>query len=204
MVKDTMKRKKPSFNESYHGYRTFSDLLEDADNPGLVDIERNPERDVRGQALREARGPQAPPGRQGAHGLASPGRAQCVSDAGSRVVSRGASTRRGSRASRTRQPTGGRGGSPAVLSRSRAHLRREMLQVGGAGLLGLSLPGLLRAEAEAEAGHAGLSPRADACILIFLNGGPSHLDMWDMKPDAPAEIRGEFKPIATTVPGVQL
>ena len=45
---------------------------------------------------------------------------------------------------------------------------------------------------------------ADACILLFLNGGPSHLDMWDMKPDAPAEIRGEFKPIATSLPGVQL
>jgi hypothetical protein len=44
---------------------------------------------------------------------------------------------------------------------------------------------------------------ADACILIFLNGGPSHLDMWDLKPKAPAEIRGEFKPIATSVPGIQ-
>ena len=43
---------------------------------------------------------------------------------------------------------------------------------------------------------------ADACIVIFLNGGPTHLDMWDLKPDAPAEIRGEFKPIATSVPGV--
>ena len=50
----------------------------------------------------------------------------------------------------------------------------------------------------ARAASAVSQPRADACILIFLNGGPSHLDMWDMKPDAPAEIRGEFKPIATT------
>jgi hypothetical protein len=49
----------------------------------------------------------------------------------------------------------------------------------------------------------GLEARADACILLFLNGGPSHLDMWDMKPDAPREIQGEFKPIATSVPGVQ-
>lgn len=80
--------------------------------------------------------------------------------------------------------------------------RREMLQVGGAGLLGLSLPGLLRAEAEAGEGRAGPSPRADACIVVFLNGGPSHLDMWDMKPKAPVEIRGEFRPIATSVPGV--
>jgi hypothetical protein len=71
-----------------------------------------------------------------------------------------------------------------------------MLQVGGIGLLNLTLPGLLRA--------ARAKPKADACILMFLNGGPSHLDMWDMKPNAPREIRGEFKPIATSVPGVQL
>ena len=74
-----------------------------------------------------------------------------------------------------------------------------MLQVGGINLLGLSLPGLLRA----EAAKVGPKPTADGCILIFLNGGPSHLDMWDMKPDAPSEIRGDFKPIDTTVPGVQ-
>ncbi len=78
--------------------------------------------------------------------------------------------------------------------------RREVLQAGAAGVLGLTLPNLLRA-GQASAGPA---PRADHCILLFLDGGPSHLDMWDMKPAAPAEIRGEFKPIATTVPGVQL
>jgi hypothetical protein len=75
-----------------------------------------------------------------------------------------------------------------------------VLRVGGAGLLGLSLPGLLRAESSAAS--AGLTPRADACIVLFLNGGPSHLDMWDMKPAAPAEVRGEFKQIASTLPGV--
>jgi hypothetical protein len=78
--------------------------------------------------------------------------------------------------------------------------RRRLLQVGGAALLGLRLPQMLRA-AHSRAG--GAAPRADSCILVFLNGGPSHLDMWDMKPDAPKEVRGEFKPIATTVPGVQ-
>jgi hypothetical protein len=78
--------------------------------------------------------------------------------------------------------------------------RREVLQVGGIGLLGLTLPRLLRAAAT----PAGRAASADACILIFLNGGPSHLDMWDMKPAAPVEIRGEFRPIASTVPGVQL
>jgi hypothetical protein len=77
--------------------------------------------------------------------------------------------------------------------------RREVLQVGAAGLLGLSLPTLLRAD-ERRRGPTS----ADACIIIFLNGGPSHLDMWDMKPAAPAEIRGEFQPIASSLPGVQV
>src|SRR5947208_285195 len=77
--------------------------------------------------------------------------------------------------------------------------RRRMLQVGGLGLLGLGLPQLLRAAA-----RPGATPAADACILLFLNGGPSHLDMWDMKPSAPAEVRGEFKPIASSLTGVQL
>jgi hypothetical protein len=75
--------------------------------------------------------------------------------------------------------------------------RRQILQAGAIGYLGLSLPRLLRAEATRT------TATADSCILVFLNGGPSHLDMWDMKPDAPKEIRGEFKPIATTVPGIQ-
>jgi hypothetical protein len=79
--------------------------------------------------------------------------------------------------------------------------RRQMLQIGGLGLMGLSLPRLLEAEATQALG--GQRPRADSCVLIFLNGGPSHLDMWDMKPDAPDGIRGEFKAIATTVPGLQ-
>src|SRR6266542_1345266 len=78
--------------------------------------------------------------------------------------------------------------------------RRDMLQIGGSALLGLSLPDLLRARQQPTRSQA----HADACILIFLNGGPSHLDMWDMKPAAPVEIRGEFRPIATSVPGVQL
>src|SRR5882724_2484665 len=80
--------------------------------------------------------------------------------------------------------------------------RRELLQVGAASWLGLSLPRVL--QAESHSAGMGLTPQADACILLFLNGGPSHLDMWDMKPDAPVEIRGEFKPIATNVPGIQL
>jgi Protein of unknown function (DUF1501) len=83
----------------------------------------------------------------------------------------------------------------------RSPSRRELLQAGGISLLGLSLPRFLQAD---EARKNRSRSQADACILIFLNGGPSHLDMWDMKPNAPAEIRGEFKPMPTTVPGLNL
>lgn len=73
-----------------------------------------------------------------------------------------------------------------------------MIQVGAASYLGLNLPGLLRAQETRKT-----STPADACIVLFLNGGPSHLDMWDPKPDAPPEIRGEFSTIPTSVPGVR-
>jgi hypothetical protein len=79
--------------------------------------------------------------------------------------------------------------------------RRDVLQAGAIGLCGLTLPRLIYADSLNAAKRR--VTRADSCILIFLNGGPSHLDMWDMKPEAPAEIRGEFKPIVTTLPGVQ-
>ena len=82
--------------------------------------------------------------------------------------------------------------------------RRRLLQLGAASALGLSLPQLLRAEqtrkTSNKAGH--VSAKADHCIVLFLNGGPSHHDMWDMKPDAPAEIRGEFKPVPSSLAGV--
>ena len=74
--------------------------------------------------------------------------------------------------------------------------RREFLRAGALGGLGLTLPKLLAADA------SGISSRADSCIVLFLNGGPSHLDMWDLKPDAPSEIRSPFASIPTTVPGV--
>jgi hypothetical protein len=83
--------------------------------------------------------------------------------------------------------------------------RRELLRVGSLGLMGVTLPRLLEADESRQTAEApDHAPRADACILIFLNGGPSHLDMWDMKPDAPEGIRGEFKPIASSVPGLQV
>jgi hypothetical protein len=77
--------------------------------------------------------------------------------------------------------------------------RREFLRVGGLTAAGLGLPVLLNPRA-----HAGGStkPRAKSCLLIFMEGGPSHLELWDLKPEAPVEVRGEFKPIRSSVPGV--
>jgi hypothetical protein len=87
--------------------------------------------------------------------------------------------------------------------------RRELMRIGGAGLLGLFLPEFLALEAHAKAlpseqkAVAGFGG-AKAVILLFLQGGPSHIDIWDPKPDAPANVRGEFKPIPTKIPGVFL
>ena len=82
--------------------------------------------------------------------------------------------------------------------------RRDMLQVGGLGALGLGLSDLLRAEtAQASpAGTRGLPGfgQAKSCILMFLYGSPSQLETFDMKPNAPVEIRGEFKSIASSQP----
>ncbi len=78
--------------------------------------------------------------------------------------------------------------------------RRALLQVGGAGLLGLHLPGLLRA-AESK-GPASPRPRAKAVIFLHQWGGPSQLDTFDMKPNAPEAIRGEYRPIKTTASGI--
>lgn len=79
--------------------------------------------------------------------------------------------------------------------------RRQFLPGLGFGLLGLELPGLLQLQAHAASPRR---KRAKSCIMIFLFGGPSHVDTWDMKPKAPAEYRGDFHPIETTVPGLQL
>ncbi|HZL90369.1 MAG TPA: DUF1501 domain-containing protein [Pirellulaceae bacterium] len=83
--------------------------------------------------------------------------------------------------------------------------RRILLRVGGLGMLGLTLPGLLRAaEAAKSAGKPGLMPRAKSVIFLFQWGGPTHIDTFDMKPNAPDEIRGPHKPIASSVPGIQV
>jgi hypothetical protein len=76
--------------------------------------------------------------------------------------------------------------------------RREWLRIGGLSALGLALPELLRARAGMPEAHFG---RAKSCIVVFLFGAPAHQDTWDLKPAAPSEVRGEFNPIATNVPG---
>src|SRR5262249_59325100 len=63
---------------------------------------------------------------------------------------------------------------------------------------------MLRLQAQANAGRGSTPTPRKAAIMIYLPGGPSHMDMYDLKPDAPAEYRGEFRPIATNVPGVQI
>jgi hypothetical protein len=77
--------------------------------------------------------------------------------------------------------------------------RRNFLKIGALGLGGLALPQLLQAESQ-----MGIRRSHKAVIMIFLPGGPSHQDMFDLKMDAPKEIRGEFKPISTAVPGIQI
>ena len=80
--------------------------------------------------------------------------------------------------------------------------RRGFLRAGFLGLGGLSLAGHLRAKDAAK--KAGKPTRDTAVILLWLGGGPSHLDMYDLKPDAPTEFRGSFKPIKTNVPGIDI
>src|SRR3989440_4393719 len=77
--------------------------------------------------------------------------------------------------------------------------RRNFIKIGALGMGGLALPQLLKAEAA-----SGIRRSPKAVIMIYLPGGPPHQDMFDLKTDAPSEIRGEFKPIKTKVPGLQI
>jgi len=78
--------------------------------------------------------------------------------------------------------------------------RRTALKIGGLALGGLTLRDVLWAEDVAQTPNR----RHKSVIMVFLPGGPSHMDIWDLKPNAPAEIRGEFQPISTSIPGVQI
>jgi len=87
--------------------------------------------------------------------------------------------------------------------------RREFIRVGGATMLGLSLPQFFALQAKANTAVSPSLPqngfgKAKSVIMLFLQGGPSHIDIWDPKPDAPSNIRGEFRPIKTNVPGIWL
>jgi hypothetical protein len=82
--------------------------------------------------------------------------------------------------------------------------RREFLQIGGLGAAGLALPDLFRARAQGSAAPARGAGRAKSCILLFMGGGPPQMDTFDLKPGAPAEVRGEFPPTATSVAGTQI
>ncbi len=86
--------------------------------------------------------------------------------------------------------------SSAMLS------RRRLLQLGGIGMLNLGLPGIVAARMDGGQTRKGAADKS--CIFILLCGGPSHLDTWDLKPEAPAEIRGPYQPIATKVPGMRI
>src|SRR5262245_21716700 len=84
--------------------------------------------------------------------------------------------------------------------------RRDLLRVGGAGILGLSLGSLFKLQARAaELGSTGGGPgwgTAKNIVMIYLQGGPSHLDLWDPKENVPVEIASSFKPIPTQIPGI--
>ena len=93
-----------------------------------------------------------------------------------------------------------------MLRKSRQHdldiNRRELLQVGFSGMFGVGLSSLLAHQSRAALETNGSHSRAKSVILIFLTGAPSHLDMFDLKPDAAAEVRGTFEPITSQTPGM--
>lgn len=104
---------------------------------------------------------------------------------------------------RSKSPVGCGGFADSLAADRRLNGRRDFLRAGvlGAGAAwGLSLPQLLAANAA-----AGAKKRTDTSVIIlWMRGGPSHIDMWDMKPEAPIEYRGDFSPIDTNVPGIQI
>ncbi len=94
---------------------------------------------------------------------------------------------------------------PRPTDLARGITRRRWLELGfGGGALASAFAARGLGATQSRAGGPPGFGRARSCILIYLFGGPSHIDIWDMKPDAPDGIRGEFKPIATSVPGIRI
>ena len=94
---------------------------------------------------------------------------------------------------------------PRPTDLARGLTRRRWLEVGlGGGALASAFAAQSSFGSDSRAGGPPGFGRAKSCILIYLFGGPSHIDIWDMKPDAPDGVRGEFKPIATNVPGIRI
>ncbi|HKB06032.1 MAG TPA: DUF1501 domain-containing protein, partial [Gemmataceae bacterium] len=89
--------------------------------------------------------------------------------------------------------------APKPASLCDSPTRRDFLHAGSLATLGLTLPGYLRAKESTGAKDGDVN-----CIMLFLLGGPSHIDTWDMKPKAPAEVRGPFQPIKTKAPGIEI
>src|SRR5262244_3771171 len=96
------------------------------------------------------------------------------------------------------------GSGPIVHPRCDGVSRRDFLHLGLLTTFGVSVADLLCLQAEAAVTPPATAGQATSCILLWLDGGPSHLDTFDPKPDAPESVRGEFKPIATAVPGIQI
>ncbi len=92
---------------------------------------------------------------------------------------------------------------PHSVIPTRSFSRRELARIGGLGLFGLSFNDLSGAAAP-SAPIGGSFGRAKACVLLFIWGGPAHQDTWDLKPDAPREVRGEFRSIPANVPGIRV
>jgi hypothetical protein len=82
--------------------------------------------------------------------------------------------------------------------------RRQWLNIAGINVLGLTVPELFRLRAHTAAAAPAARHKDNSCVFLFLFGGPSHIDLWDMKPQAPAEIRGEFTTSATNIPGIEI
>lgn len=93
--------------------------------------------------------------------------------------------------------------SDAVSRSPSRATRRQVLQAGSIGALSMGLPGMVAAQVDSDKG-LGKQAAQKSVIFVLLCGGPSHIDTWDLKPEAPSEIRGPYQPIATSVPGMQI